>query len=92
MRKPHEDERVKCPPSGEMLIPERCWDSKIGIGRGKGAAKVVYGVFKKHHHHNSECEYSGNVAIVTKTSKLDPTPQPQGGSVNVNDYIWTTVW
>jgi hypothetical protein len=44
---------IKCPESGEYLIPEKVWESRLPNG-----IAVQYGQFGLHHHQRIECPWS----------------------------------
>ena len=44
---------IQCPDSGEHLIPEKVWESRLPDG-----TRVRYGQFKRHHHPHMECPWS----------------------------------
>jgi hypothetical protein len=44
---------IVCPVSGEKLIPEKVWQSRLPNGQS-----IRYGQFKAHHHSGQDCEWS----------------------------------
>jgi hypothetical protein len=44
---------IKCPESGEYLLPEKIWASRLPNGTA-----IQYGQFGRHHHQSVECPWS----------------------------------
>lgn len=66
MRKPRDNEYVRCPDatSARRWKPVECWDSEIG----RTGKRITYGVLGKHHHrlssHSGDCSWTGCVVPV----------------------------